>query len=77
MERGVRFVQCSHSGREEKWDHHRQVARRHLTSAREVDKPIAGLLKDLEGRGLLEDTLVRYIMWKDLFILQARKKGIR
>ena len=29
VERGVRFVQCSHSGREEKWDHHRQVARRH------------------------------------------------
>ena len=60
VERGVRFVQCSHSGREEKWDHHRQVARRHKTSAREVDKPIAGLLRDLKSRGLLEDTLV---MW--------------
>jgi hypothetical protein len=58
IERGVRFVQCSHSGHEEKWDHHRQVARRHWASAREVDKPIAGLLKDLKGRGLLSDTLV-------------------
>ena len=57
-ERGVRFVQCSHSGQEEKWDHHRQVARRHWASAREVDKPIAGLLKDLKARGLLADTLV-------------------
>jgi hypothetical protein len=58
VERGVRFVQCSHSGHEEKWDHHRQVARRHWSSAREVDKPIAGLLKDLKARGLLADTLV-------------------
>lgn len=58
VERGVRFVQCSHSGREEKWDHHRQVARRHWASAQEVDKPIAGLLKDLKASGLLQDTLV-------------------
>ena len=58
IERGVRFVQCSHSGHEEKWDHHRQVARRHWASAREVDRPIAGLLTDLKGRGLLDDTLV-------------------
>ena len=58
VERGVRFVQCSHSGHEEKWDHHRQVARRHWAAAREVDKPIAGLLKDLKSRGLLHDTLV-------------------
>jgi hypothetical protein len=58
IERNVRFVQCSHSGHEEKWDHHRQVARRHWASAREVDKPIAGLLKDLKARGLLQDTLV-------------------
>ncbi len=60
VERGVRFVQCTHSGHEEKWDHHRQVARRHYSSAREIDKPIAGLIKDLKARGLLEQTLV---MW--------------
>lgn len=57
-ERGVRFIQCSHSGLEEKWDHHNAVARRHHASAREVDKPIAGLLKDLKSRGMLEETLV-------------------
>ena len=58
VERGVRFVQCTHSGHEEKWDHHRQVARRHYASARETDKPIAGLIKDLKSHGLLERTLV-------------------
>ena len=45
VERGVRFIQCTHSGHEEKWDHHRQVARRHHASAREIDKPIAGLIQ--------------------------------
>ena len=57
-ERGVRFIQCSHSGFEEKWDHHNAVARRHYASAREVDKPIAGLLRDLKTRGMLGETLV-------------------
>ena len=57
-ERGVRFIQCSHSGFEEKWDHHNAVARRHHASAREVDKPIAGLLRDLKARGMLSETLV-------------------
>ena len=60
VEKGVRFVQCTHSGHEEKWDHHRQVARRHHASAKEIDKPIAGLIKDLKSRGLLKHTLV---MW--------------
>jgi uncharacterized protein DUF1501 len=57
-ERGVRFIQCSHSGKEEKWDQHTKLAQMHYKSAREVDKPIAGLLKDLKSRGLLSDTLV-------------------
>ncbi len=57
-ERGVRFIQCSHSGKEEKWDQHTKLAQMHYKSAREVDKPIAGLLKDLKARGLLRDTLV-------------------
>ena len=35
----MRFVQCTHSGHEEKWGHHRQVVRRHHASAREIDKP--------------------------------------
>ncbi len=54
-ERGVRFVQCSHSY---KWDQHSELQKLHTKNAAEVDKPIAGLLKDLKARGLLQDTLV-------------------
>jgi hypothetical protein len=54
-EAGVRFVQCSHSY---KWDQHENLKKDHATNAREVDKPIAGLLTDLKRRGLLNDTLV-------------------
>jgi hypothetical protein len=54
-ERGVRFIQCSHSY---KWDQHSELVRLHTKNAREVDLPIAGLLKDLKARGLLQDTLV-------------------
>jgi hypothetical protein len=54
-ERGVRFVQVSHTY---KWDQHAQLRRDHEQNAREVDVPIAGLLRDLKSRGLLKDTLV-------------------
>ena len=54
-EAGVRFVQISHSY---KWDQHQRLRRDHEQNAREVDKPISGLLTDLKARGLLEDTLV-------------------
>ena len=54
-ERGVRFIQCSHSY---KWDQHSDLYRLHTKNAREVDIPISGLLKDLKSRGLLQDTLV-------------------
>ncbi|AMV24933.1 hypothetical protein VT84_11080 [Gemmata sp. SH-PL17] len=54
-EAGVRFVQCTHSY---KWDQHENLKKDHTTNAREVDKPIAGLLTDLKRRGLLKDTLV-------------------
>ncbi len=54
-ERDVRFVQCTHSY---KWDQHSDLYNRHNANAAEVDRPIAGLLKDLRSRGLLEDTLV-------------------
>jgi Protein of unknown function (DUF1501) len=54
-ERGVRFVQVSHSY---KWDQHGDLKRDHGKNALEVDKPIAGLLKDLKRRDLLKDTLV-------------------
>jgi hypothetical protein len=54
-ERGVRFIQCSHSY---KWDQHSSLQAGHARNALEVDRPIAGLLGDLKARGLLEDTLV-------------------
>jgi hypothetical protein len=55
VERGVRFVQVTHSY---KWDQHGDLKRDHATNALEVDRPIAGLLCDLKRRGLLRDTLV-------------------
>lgn len=54
-ERGVRFVQASHTY---KWDQHSRLRRDHEQNAHEVDKPIAALLHDLKSRGLLKDTLV-------------------
>lgn len=57
-ERGVRVVQATHSGVEEKWDHHGDILRLHPIRSREVDRPIAGLIKDLKSRGLLDETLV-------------------
>jgi hypothetical protein len=60
-ERGVRFVQVTHSY---KWDQHGDLRNGHSKNAKEVDKPIAGLLKDLKARGLFEDTLV---LWSGEF----------
>ncbi|MBX5496501.1 MAG: DUF1501 domain-containing protein, partial [Bryobacteraceae bacterium] len=54
VERGVRFVQCT----ADDWDQHTELARLHAKNARGVDKPIAGLLRDLKSRGLLNETLV-------------------
>jgi hypothetical protein len=57
-ERGVRFIQCTHSTGASMWDQHSELVRYHTKNAREVDIPIAGLLKDLKSRGMLKDTLV-------------------
>jgi hypothetical protein len=54
-EAGVRYIQVSHSF---KWDQHGNLKGGHEKNSLEVDKPIAGLLADLEARGLLDDTLV-------------------
>ncbi len=54
-ERGVRFVQVTHSY---KWDQHGDLKNAHARNALEVDLPIAGLIRDLKARGLLADTLV-------------------
>jgi len=59
VERGVRFVEllCQSLG-PDRWDQHSNLAAGHATNARATDKPIAGLLKDLRARGLLDQTLV-------------------
>lgn len=54
VEKGVRFVQA-YAGN---WDSHDYIQRAHGSLIKAVDKPIAGLLKDLKERGMLDDTLV-------------------
>ncbi len=60
VERGVRFVQLYSGGGhlEDTWDAHAGIESNHGKHAAEVDQPIAGLLTDLERRGLLDETLV-------------------
>src|SRR5207302_421374 len=41
-----------------KWDSHSALEKNHASLCRSMDKPVAGLLKDLKRRGLLEETLV-------------------
>ena len=57
VERGVRFVQV-YSGDTGGWDAHADVEGNHARLARQSDLPIAGLLRDLKARGLLDSTLV-------------------
>jgi len=56
-ERGVRFIQLYH-GPGSKWDAHSGIEGNHSKLCRAMDKPVAGLLKDLKRRGLLDETLV-------------------
>src|SRR5262245_12550127 len=60
VERGVRFVQIYSGGMENElsWDGHQNIIKNHTGFAAETDQPIAGLLTDLEQRGLLDSTLV-------------------
>ncbi len=57
VERGVRFVQL-YSGDTNGWDAHNDVLQNHTEHAARTDLPVAGLIRDLKQRGLLEDTLV-------------------
>ncbi|MFK7736817.1 MAG: DUF1501 domain-containing protein [Pirellulaceae bacterium] len=54
VEKGVRFVQIFSGG----WDSHDYLERGHASRIKSVDKPIAGLIKDLKRNGLLDETLV-------------------
>jgi hypothetical protein len=60
VERGVRFVQIYSGGMENErsWDGHRDLKGNHTQFALETDRPVAGLLSDLQQRGLLDSTLV-------------------
>src|SRR3954470_7323990 len=59
VERGVRFIQVQHgAGGAGVWDAHGGLKANHGNNCMAIDKPIAGLLKDLKRRGLLDETLV-------------------
>ncbi|MBI1899148.1 MAG: DUF1501 domain-containing protein [Acidobacteria bacterium] len=62
VERGVRFVQLFNGAKAradvDDWDAHSNLADNHSAHAREIDKPIAGLIRDLAQSGLLAETLV-------------------
>jgi hypothetical protein len=57
VERGVRFVQI-YCGAGSKWDSHTDIEGNHAKACRAMDQPVAGLVKDLKRRGLLDETLV-------------------
>ncbi len=74
VEHGVRFV-CVVSGGGPgnlQWDAHKDIEENHLRKAAETDQPVAGLLKDLKRRGLLEDTL---ILWGGEFGRSPEAQG--
>src|SRR5262249_56809106 len=60
VERDVRFVQIFHgsNGGAGAWDAHGDLRNGHSPLCAQVDRPIAGLLKDLKRRGLLDETVV-------------------
>jgi hypothetical protein len=68
-ESGVRFVQCSTGF---KWDQHGGLVKGHAENARATDKPVAGLLRDLKERGLLDETLV---LWGGEFGRTPTREG--
>lgn len=60
LERGVRFAQVwsGMGGPSRNWDNHNDIPKELPFIAGMVDRPIAGMLKDLKSRGMLDDTLV-------------------
>ncbi len=77
LERGVRFVQLFNGGAfgspRINWDAHEDVVENHTKQAATMDKPVAGLLKDLKARGMLDDTLV---LWTTEFGRTPFTQGI-
>ncbi len=59
IERGVRFIQLTCPGvGTDRWDQHGGLKEGHERNCRAVDQPIGGLIADLAGRGLLDETLI-------------------
>jgi hypothetical protein len=60
VEKGVRFVTVVSGGGpgDLQWDAHKDIEENHLRMAAQTDKPVAGLLRDLKRRGLLDSTLI-------------------
>jgi hypothetical protein len=56
-EQGVRFIELVDGSSSRNWDQHGNMSE-HAVHAKNIDKPLAGLLIDLKQRGLLDDTLV-------------------
>jgi hypothetical protein len=78
LERGVRFVQLFHGGAfgspRINWDAHEDIVDNHTKQAAILDRPLAGLLKDLKARGMLDDTLV---LWTTEFGRTPFTQGIK
>jgi hypothetical protein len=56
-ERGVRFIELVDGSSSHNWDQHGNMAE-HADHAKNIDQPVAGLLRDLKLRGMLDETLV-------------------
>lgn len=78
LERGVRFIQvwsgADNGFPRRNWDSHEDLAKDHLDMARGMDQPAAALLKDLKGRGLLDDTIV---LWTTEFGRMPCRQGAK
>jgi len=77
LEKGVRFVQLFHGGAfgspRINWDGHENIVENHTKQAASMDKPVAGLIKDLKARGMFEDTL---LLWTTEFGRTPITEGI-
>jgi len=58
VERGVRFIQLFHNT--QPWDNHQEILTKLPDMCRRTDQPVAGLVKDLKQRGMLEQTIVHW-----------------
>jgi hypothetical protein len=74
VEKGVRFLVVVSGGGAQQWDAHKDIEDNHRKMAARVDKPIAGLLSDLQRRGLLDSTLV---LWGGEFGRSPEAQGGR